>query len=265
MRSKLKIIIIILIFLSTLVISGCGKNPDKANEQNKVIVFAAAGTTDAVTEIASTFTKDTAIKVILNFASSSSLAQQIEFGADADVFISANQKWADYLLEKQLVENKETIVKNSIVIILPVNSTLSGDSPEILLSNEIKNIAMGETSSVPVGRYGKEALVRLDLWDKIKDKVISAKDVRSALTYVETRAAEAGIVYYTDTVISDKIKTAFIFPDNALSQPISFPAMTLTKAVNKENADLFFDFLKNEKSMSIFQKYGFKVNEIQEK
>ncbi|MBN1974226.1 MAG: molybdate ABC transporter substrate-binding protein [Sedimentisphaerales bacterium] len=259
MQPKTETLICFLILIFIL-ISGCSTDSDEDNTQNKIIVFAAAGTTDAITEIADVFTEQTAIEVTLNFASSSALAQQINLGADADVFISANQKWADFLQEKQLVAKKETIVKNSIVIIVPKNTTLSNDSPEILLSDDIKHIAMGETSSVPVGRYGKEALENLGLWKKIEKKVVSAKDVRSALAYVETEAAEAGIVYYTDTVISDKVKIAFIFPDDALSNPVSFPAIILAKAVHKENANLFFDFLKNDKAVSIFKKYGFQIN-----
>lgn len=259
MRQKIEIIKCFLIVIFIL-IGGCSTDSDEADNQNKVVVFAAAGTIDATTEIADLFSKEKGIKVTTNFASSSFLAQQIELGAEADVYISANQKWADFLQEKQLIARRETIVKNSIVIIVPENSTLSGDSPEILLSDDIKHIAMGETSSVPVGRYGKDALENLGLWEKVKDKVVETKDVRSALAYVETEAAEAGIVYYTDTVISDKVKIAFVFPDDALSKPILFSAMTLNKAVNKKNADLFFDFLKTDKAMIIFRKYGFKTD-----
>lgn len=238
---------------------GCGTDSDKTNNQDNVIVFSAASTTDAITEISKLFTKETGITVTTNFASASALAQQIEFGADSDVFISANQKWADELEKKQLVNKRETIVGNRIVIIVSVNSMLAGDSPEILLQPEVKNISMGETSSVPVGIYGKKALVKLGLWEKVKDKVVSAKDVRSALAYVETNAAEAGIVYSTDAAISNKVKVVYKFPDDALTKPILYPAMTLKNAANPKNADLFFDFLKGSKSKSVFEKYGFKI------
>lgn len=239
---------------------GCGTDSDKTDSQNNVIVFAAASTTNAITEISELFSKETGINVTTNFASASALAQQIEFGANADIFISANQKWADELEKKKLVKKRETIVGNRIVIILPVNSTLNGDTPEILLKPEVKTISMGEPSSVPAGTYGKEALVKLGLWEKIEGKVVSAKDVRSALAYVETSAAEAGIVYSTDAAISDKVKVVYKFPDDTISKPISYPAITLKNAVNQKNADLFFDFLKNEKSMSVFEKYGFIVD-----
>ncbi len=250
----------ILILVFALIAIGCGTDSDKTDSQNNVIVFAAASTTNAIIEISELFTEETGINVTTNYASASTLAQQIEFGADADIFISANQKWADELEKKQLVAKRETIIGNSIVIILPEGSNISGNSPEILLQPEVRTIAMGEPSSVPVGTYGKEALVKLGLWEKIEGKVVSAKDVRSALAYVETSAAEAGIVYSTDAAISDKVNIVYTFPDDAVDKPISYPAMTLKNAVNQKNADLFFDFLKDRKSMSVFKKYGFKVD-----
>lgn len=249
-----------LILIYVLLTGGCGSDSDEADNHGVVIVFAAASTTDAVAEIAGLFKKETAVDVTINFASSSALAQQIGFGADADIFISANQKWADELKEKQLIAKRENIVGNSIVIIIPVDSGISVESAEILLSADVKSVAMGEPSSVPVGRYGKEALEKLGLWEKIEDKVVAAKDVRSALAYVETNAAEAGIVYSTDAAISDKVKVAYIFSDDVLSKPISYPAMTMKNAVNQKNADLFFDFLKSSKAKNIFKKYGFRVD-----
>ncbi len=260
MCCKIENILLGLILVFVLMTGGCGTDSDKTDSQNNVIVFAAAVTIDAVTEIADLFKKETGINVTTNFASSSALAQQIEFGADADIFISANKKWADELENKQLVAKRETILGNSIVIILPVNSTLTGDSPEMLLQREVRSISMGEPSSVSAGIYGKEALVKLGLWEKIDGKVVSAKDVRSALAYVETSAAEAGIVFFTDAAISDKVKIVYTFPDDAVDEPISYPAMILANAANPKNANLFFDFLKDSKSMSVFKKYGFIVD-----
>ena len=260
MRNKTETLVNRLIIILVLLIGGCGTDSDETDSRKNITVFAAASTTNAIKEISDLFTKETGINVTTNFASSSALAQQIEFGADADIFISADQKWADELDKKQLIAKRETIIGNDIVIILPAKSILTGDSPEILLLPEIKSIAMGEPSSVPVGRYGKEALEKLGLWEKVESKIVSAKDVRSALAYVETRAAEAGIVYSTDAAISDKVKVVYKFPDDSITEKILYPALTLKKAPNPKNADLFFDFLKNSKSMSVFEKYGFKVN-----
>jgi molybdate transport system substrate-binding protein len=258
---KWNIVLAILSLLSCSWITGCDNNaPKNSGKTKKVIIFAAASTTNAIKDIAAEFTKTTGIEVVTNFAASSSLAQQIETGAEADIFISADQKWADYLAEKQFCHTRAALLGNSIVIIVPADSSLSADSAQILLSPEIKSIATGDPSAVPVGKYAREALEKLGLWDKIKNKIASAQDVRSALAFVETRAAEAGIVYSTDAAISSKVKVIFTFPQNATAKPITYPAMTLKKAVNRENADLFFNYLKSDIAMGIFKRYGFLVN-----
>jgi molybdate transport system substrate-binding protein len=244
----------VFILMTFIVITGCsGKKP----ATQTVTVFAAASTTNAITDIAVLFKEKTGIEVTTNFASSSTLAQQIESGADADVFISANEKWADYLEEKHFSSKRESILGNRIVIAAPEDSDIAGDSPEVLLSPKIKNIAMGDPSGVPAGKYGKEALVKLGLWEQIESKVIAAKDVRSALAYIETNSAEAGIVYSTDAAITDKVKVVFLFPEEATDKPISYPAMILEQALHKDNAAEFFEFLKTQDARKIFEKYGF--------
>ena len=119
---------------------------------------------------------------------------------------------------------------------------------------------MGDPAGVPAGKYGKEILTKLGLWSKIADKVSAAKDVRSALAFVETEAAEAGIVYSTDAAISKSVKIVYLFPEDATAQPISYPAMTLKNAVNKDNAELFLKYLKSETAKEIFKSYGFITN-----
>ena len=234
--------------------AGCStEEPDVKS----ITVFAAASTTNAITDIAAKFKEETQIEVITNFASSSTLAKQIESGADADVFVSANEKWADYLEEHKFSFMRESILNNRIVIVVPSDSDIASGSPDILLSHKIKNIAMGEPSGVPAGKYGKEALVKLGLWEEVESKVSSAKDVRSALAYVETKAAEAGIVYSTDSAITDKVKVAYLFPEDATNKPISYPAMVIEKKDLKMEATVFYDYLKNKTSSDIFKKYGF--------
>ncbi len=257
-KRNIKLDIFAICVIMVAFIGSCGKNKQEASA--KIQVFAAASTTNAVTDIAKEFTASTGIEVETNFASSSTLAQQIETGAEADVYISANQKWANYLEEKKLCQERKTLLGNRIVIVVPAKSEIAGDSPEILLGEEIKNIAMGDPSHVPAGKYGKEALEKLGLWEKLSTKVTAAKDVRSALAYVETEAAEAGIVYSTDAAISDKVKVIYKFPQGATNQPISYPAMILNKSAEPENAKKFFEYLQDEKADEIFKGYGFMIN-----
>ena len=257
-KRNIKLDIFALFIMLAALVTGCWNDKEEAVEQ--ITVFAAASTTNAVTEISKEFTKTTGIEVITNFASSSTLAQQIETGAEADIYISANQKWGDYLEDKQLCSERKTILGNRIVIAVPAGSSLKADSAEILTSEAIKNIAMGDPGHVPAGKYGKEALEKTGIWQKVESKVIAAKDVRSALAYVETEAAEAGIVYSTDAAISDKVKVIYLFPVDATEKPISYPAMILKGAVNEADAAQYFEFLDSDIAKSIFEKYGFVVN-----
>ena len=241
--------------MTLALITGCWE--DKTETPESITVFAAASTTNAITDIANKFTEATGISIITSFASSSTLAQQIDAGADADVYISANQKWADYLEQKELCKDRKTIVGNRIVIIVPQNSSIDEKSASALLSDKIVNIAMGDPAHVPAGKYGKEALLKAGIWDQVSAKVTSAKDVRSALAYVETQAAEAGIVYSTDASISDKVKVLYMFPEDATAKPISYPALILSNAKDPESAKKFFDFLSNDAAKDVFEEYGF--------
>ena len=195
-------------------VSICCAGEPNANPGETVLVFAAASTTDALNEIKAQFTKDSGIAVETSYAASSALAQQIVNGAEADLFISADTKWADYLANKDFVVRQQNLLGNRLVIVVPGNSKLDIKKPADLLAAGIEHLALGEPESVPAGRYAKQALTRLGLWDHLKDKVVSAEDVRHALTYVETAAAEAGIVYATDAAISKKVKIAVELPEN---------------------------------------------------
>ena len=120
----------------------------------------------------------------------------------------------------------------------------------------VEHIAIGEPDSVPAGKYAKLALIKLELWEKLKDKIVPAQDVRQALTFVETGAAEAGIVYATDAAISKKVKVAVEIPEN-LTGPIRYPIVLLTQGKGKPEAELFFRYLNSPEAVKIFKKYGF--------
>ena len=225
-------------------------------DKKTIVVFAAASTTNALDEIKQQFAKQAGITVQTSYAASGPLAQQIVNGADADIFISADTKWADYLTEKKLVAQKRDALGNRLVIVVPNDSKLEIKKPENLIAKSIEHIAIGEPDSVPAGKYAKQALTKLELWDKLKDKMAPAQDVRQALTFVETGAAEAGIVYATDAAISKKVRVAFEFPEN-LTGPIRYPIVLLTQGKGKPEAELFFRYLNSPEAVKIFKKYGF--------
>ncbi len=243
----------------TLFCVGCGREQAEAGA-GTVIVFAAASTTNAVMDIAAKFKEETGMEVVTNFASASTLAQQIEAGADVDVFISANEKWGDYLEERELCVVRKTIVGNRIVIVAAADTGRTVESPEFLLDEAVQTVAMGDPEHVPAGIYGKEALARLGLWESVAGKVTAAKDVRSALAYVETGAAEAGIVYSTDAAISAKVRVVYQFPADATARPIAYPALMIKNAVNPEGAREFLAFLESETARAVFREYGFLID-----
>jgi molybdate transport system substrate-binding protein len=229
-----------------------------AADKKTIVVFAAASTTSAIDEIKQQFAKQTGIDVQTSYAASAPLANQIVNSADADIFISADTKWADYLAEKHLVAQRRDALGNRLVIVVPNDLKLDIKKPEDLLLKSIEHIAIGEPDSVPAGKYAKQALVKLELWQKLKDKMVPAQDVRQALTFVETGAAEAGIVYATDAAISKKVKVAIEIPE-ILTGPIRYPIVLLANGKGKPEAELLFRYLNSPEAVEIFKKYGFTI------
>lgn len=254
----------VLFLASTLLFasSGCSGKPsspgDPAAARKTVTLFAAASTAPALEEIVAVFNRRHGFKVETNFAGSSTLAQQIASGAGADVFVSANEAWMDFLEEKGLVAGRVDLLGNRLVIVLPEDPPVEVRGPEDLLDDEIHHVALAETEGVPAGIYAREALVTLGLWDRLESKVVAAADVRQALAYVETGAAEAGIVYATDAASSDGVTVA-VEIDPALTDPIRYPAALLSGTANPQEAAVLFDFLVSPAALDVFRKNGFTV------
>jgi molybdate transport system substrate-binding protein len=227
-------------------------------DKKTIVVFAAASTTSAIDEIKQQFAKQAGVNIQTSYAASAPLAQQIVNGADADIFISADTKWADYLAEKKLVAQRRDALGNRLVIVVSNDLKLDIKKPEDLIVKSVEHIAIGEPDSVPAGKYAKQALIKLELWEKLKEKIVPAQDVRQALTFVETGAAEAGIVYATDAAISKKVKLAAEIPEK-LTGPIRYPIVLLTQENRKPQAELFFRYLNSPEAIKIFKKYGFTI------
>jgi molybdate transport system substrate-binding protein len=242
-------------FAATVSVSGIAES---ARGEDTVVVFAAASTTNALDEIKAEFTKDSGVTIETNYAASSTLAQQILNGADAHVFISADLKWAEHLASKEQVARQRNLLGNRLVVVVPVDSQLKIARPEDLLDARVEHVALGETESVPAGRYAKQALVKLNLWDRLAAKVVAGEDVRQTLAHVETANAEAGIVYATDAAISKKVKVACEISEK-LSDPIRYPVVLLKHAQDHSAAKTFYDYLGGDKAVKIFEKYGFTV------
>lgn len=242
-----------------VLLAGFGIEVAIGAELQTITVFAAASATNAVTDIAGRFEKSYPVKVKLSFASSSTLAKQIENGAPADVFLSANPEWMDYLSDKGAIisSSRSDLLSNRIVFIAPKSSALEHinidsalDLPRLLGDGRL---SMGDPDHVPAGMYGKKALENLGLWNAVKDKIARAKDVRAALVLVERGESPLGQVYATDAAISDKVKIVGTFPEDC-HPPVIYPVAMVKESAN---AKQFITFMKSEESTAIFRKYGF--------
>lgn len=219
-------------------------------------VFAAASTTDAILEIKRQFTKHSGVEVLASFGSSGALAQQIAHGADADVFLSADAKWIDHLTGEGLVVRRQNLMSNRLVIVVPGDSRITVTKPGDLLATDIQHLALGNPESVPAGSHARLALIRLGLWEKLRPKVAAAEDVRGALNYVETGAAEAGIVYATDAAISKRVKVVATIAES-LTGPIRYPVVLLEHGQDDPAAESFYRFLCSPAACIVFEKRGF--------
>lgn len=228
-----------------------------------VTVFAAASTTNAVTEIGAIFSERNEGRFLPSFASSSTLAKQIENGAPVDIFISANTKWMGYLEEKGMIE-KDTrfdLLSNRIVLIVPADSAVKevpiGSGFDLLTLLGDGRLSMGDPDHVPAGIYGKQALDSLGVWTTIESRVARAKDVRAALALVERGEAPVGLVYATDAAISDNVRMVGTFPESS-HPPIVYPAAVVAGR-RSPAADRFITLLQSPEARAVFEKYGFSV------
>lgn len=220
-----------------------------ASATAELTVFAAASTTDVMKELAARFKESGSEEIQFNVASSGALARQIDAGAPADIFISANRKWMDWLEEKNMIAkvSRFNMASNRLVMIAPKGSHLSFDG------NIPGRLAAGDFKSVPAGMYAREALDHLGWLDALKSKLVMGSNVRTVLMYVERGEVAAGIVYTTDALASTKIEIVGTFPADAHS-PIVYPAAACSE---KKEALRFLEFLKTDDAKTVLQNFGF--------
>lgn len=263
MKKSTNIIFLIIFCLIISLIAGCGsENNDKTTaKQQEIYVLAAASMTDAIQEIGANYEKEHKnIKLVYSFGSSGALQTQIEQGAPADVFISAAQKQMNVLDKKDLLDKstRKDLVENKIVLIVPTKSNLKINSLSDLASDKVTKIALGEPNAVPVGQYSEEIFSKLNILDNVKSKAVYASDVRQVLSWVETGEVDCGLVYATDAAISDKVKVLFEAPSDT-HKPIIYPVAMLKSSSHQEEAKDFINYLTNNESKTVLEKYGFTV------
>jgi molybdate transport system substrate-binding protein len=227
----------------------------------EVQVFAAASLTDVLNEIGNDYQKQTGDHPVFNFAASNVLQRQIQEGAPADIFFSADVAKMDSLEKIKLIipGTRKILLCNKLVIVVPEDSKLTLSSAADL--TKVKGyIAIGEPRCVPVGIYTKEYLKSIGIWSKIIDRLAPTENVRAALSVVESGNADAGIVYKTDAQISKKVKIAYEVPLQE-GPRICYPVAILADAKELEAAKKFLSYLESESGIAYFKKYGFLIQQ----
>ena len=229
----------------------------------ELTVFAAASLTDAMNDVSAQWAAAGHKPLRLSFGSSSTLARQIEQGAPANVFASADEKWMNYLIEKGLIVpgSRKDLLGNDLVLVVPaskpVHVTIGPDFDLAGLLGPNGRLAVGDPAHVPVGIYAKQALTKLGLWDTIAPRLARTDDVRAGLLLVERGEAPAGIVYGTDAAVSKAVAVAGVFPASS-HDPITYP-FAVVKSGDTPEAHALLTFLAGPQAREVFVKRGFKV------
>jgi molybdate transport system substrate-binding protein len=236
--------------------------PATAFAQDGLVIFAAASLKNALDDVAAGWKDSGKPSPKISYAASSALAKQLEQGAPADLFISADLDWMDYVEKKDLIQKdtRVNLLGNKIVLIAPRDSKVTVDVKQGFdLSKALAGgkLAMANVDSVPAGKYGKAALEKLGAWDGVKGSIAQAENVRAALLLVARGEANLGIVYSTDAAAEPNVKIVGTFPADS-HPPIIYPA-ALTKGTKSPDAKAFLDLLKSNKARPAFEKQGFEV------
>jgi molybdate transport system substrate-binding protein len=226
----------------------------------EILVSAAASLTDVLNEIGNSYQSKSGHAVRFNFGPSSGLARQIEEGAPADIFFSADLPQMDALEKKKLLEpgTRKNLLSNQLVIIVPADSKITVSSPKDLLKADIKKIALAEPSTVPVGVYTTKYLTGEGLWNQVKSKIVPVQDVRATLASVESGNVEAGFVYKTDAATSKKVKIVYEVPVDK-GPKITYPVAIVKESKRKDAARDFMTYIQSPTVRETFKKYGFVV------
>ncbi len=227
---------------------------------DEILVSAAASLTDVLKEISTGYHAKAKHTVKFNFGPSNGLARQIEEGAPADIFFSADLPQMDTLDKNGRLEpgTRKNLLSNQLVIIVPADSKVAISSPKDLVKADVKRIALAEPSSVPVGVYSSKYLTDEGLWDQVKSKIVPVQDVRATLASVESANVEAGFVYKTDAAVSKKVKIVYEVPIDK-GPKITYPVAIVKESKRKDAARDFMNYLQSPAAKDAFKKYGFVV------
>lgn len=246
-----------------LAVAACGgsETPASANKAAPIVVAAASSLTDVMKEVGALYAQDGHPEPRFSFAATSELVRQIEQGAQADVFVSADMEWMDYLAERNLIDpaSRRTIAKNTLVLVAPAGRAFDieiGPGMDLRAALGDGRIAIANPDGVPAGKYARDALESFGAWDALEGVTARTENVRAALRFVEVGEAAAGIVYETDAIAAgDKVVIVGRFPPSS-HEPILYPAAAVAGG-QAEAARAFLDFLAADRAKAVFSRAGF--------
>jgi molybdate transport system substrate-binding protein len=251
---------VILALAAATVLATVWGAPHARAQEKSLVAFAAASLKNAVDDVNAAFTRATGIKTVVSYAATPALVKQIEQGAPADVFLSADVEWMDYAAEKKLIKSdtRVNLLGNRLVLIAPKDSKLEnvaiGPGFDIAKLAGDGRIAVADVRAVPAGRYAKAALQALGAWAGAEKKLAQAENVRAALSFVSRGEAPVGIVYATDAKVDPGVKMVGTFPEG--SHPVvTYPVAATANA--RAEAGRYLNFLRTPAARSIFEAYGF--------
>lgn len=251
----------LLFLLSALLAVAALPDRGAADPPRPIVVYAAASLTDVLQELGAAYEKSGGGPVRLSFAASSAIARQIESGAEADLFFSADQAWMNYLDQRRLLREgtRSDLLGNRLALVAPVTSNVQlkiGPGFALRAALRDERLATGDPDSVPVGRYAKAALTTLGVWNDVADRLVRAENVRSALAFVARGEVPLAIVYETDARVDPKVRVVDLFPETS-HPPIRYP-VALTRQASPAAAALLA-YLRGPQAAAIFRRYGFSV------
>ncbi|WP_068775692.1 molybdate ABC transporter substrate-binding protein [Paenibacillus sp. FJAT-26967] len=262
-----------LLWVLLLILGACSSANSAAEEQSspvtreqtpvpkvELIVSAAASLRDSMEEIGTLYeNQHSPIKILFNFASTGSLQKQIEQGAPVDIFLAAGTSQMEALLDKKYIESSQSkvLLTNELVLITPRTGPAKLSLLEDLTNPAVTRIAIGDPKTVPAGSYAQRVMTGAGLWEPAMAKLVLAKDVRQVLSYVETGNADAGFVYKTDALYSDKVNLIELKGPAAKDIKIEYPAGIVANSSHREEAARFYSFLQGKEAEAVFVKNGF--------
>ncbi len=248
--------LLLLLFLPFL--AGCQQQEEDQGATITITVSAAASLSDVLQELKTLFEENHPnIQITYNFGSSGALQQQILQGAPVDLFFSAAEDKMTELIEMGQVDpaNRVDLIGNEIVLVIPQTSSQNIRSFQDL-KEQARVVSIGTPESVPAGKYAKEMLEHIGVWNELEDKMVYAKDVRQVLMYVETGNVDAGIVYKTDAISSSKVQVV-MSAEEGTHAPILYPLGIINDRPHDQEVALFYQFLQTDQAKTVFEKFGF--------